>query len=84
MRQLNPAASIRSMMVGTHGTGDGLYGPLPSMAGTQLGSFDTGSHWVARQSASFWLSHPQPEWVSPPSGFLVRPNPSRSEDASSR
>src|SRR5437764_11585588 len=37
-RHDNPAASIRSMIVGTYCTGDGRYGPLPFWSGMHEGT----------------------------------------------
>src|SRR3954469_16495496 len=58
--QLADAASSRSMIVGTHRTGLGRYGPSPARSGTQDGSICTGLPGAARQRASSSESQPQP------------------------
>ena len=51
---------MRSMIVGTHWTGDARYGPHPARAGTHAGTEIIGSTGLLRQCASRLLSHPHP------------------------
>src|ERR1043166_8921356 len=64
MRHDIPAASSRSMMVGIHGAGDGVYGPDPSSLGMHDG-MDRMDPLGAFHDALLLLSHPQ---VSGPRG----------------
>src|SRR5215831_10264638 len=73
--QLRPAASSRSMSVGTHCTGEGRYGPEPSGAGMQDGSRIGEPPPGGTQNASLPLSQPQPGPAAP---FGLSPvNPSK-------
>src|SRR5438309_10474327 len=52
------------MIVGTHLTGEGRYGPVPVRVGIQAGTLMTGSEGDACHGASLKLSQPHPAWVS--------------------
>src|SRR5438034_2610517 len=86
MRQLRPAASSRSMMVGTQGTGEGTNGPEPSGLGMQEGT-DIIVPEGETQSAFLLLSHPHvsgPSWTPSDSAGLSPVNPSVCAAARSR
>src|SRR3954454_2455683 len=79
-----PAASRRSIRLGTHGTGDDRYGPDPSRFGMHAGSRTGVLVGVACQYASTELSHPQPFPAVACFGGLSATNPSSCAAPSSR
>src|SRR5690349_17389756 len=64
--QVRPALSNRSMIVGTHCTGEVRYGPEPSGLGTQAGSSTGDPPPGGCQGTSLLPSQPQPGPGLPP------------------
>src|SRR5438270_13213078 len=60
MRHDRPACWSRSMIVGTHRTGEGRYGPEPFGFGTHDGTHSQVARPSPRHRASRKLSHPHP------------------------